>query len=105
LTEQRNSCLLISVSIDNLKRREPIPAGRLVGTRCSWMVRYRPLLSQMEFTKFVVLMRDLAPYLLLIIDSADGNRSGRQDRNPAIGRRNLELILNGCPEAVPLFRS
>jgi hypothetical protein len=38
-------------------------AGRLLGTRCAWMARYAPLLTPEEFTKFVILMRDLAPYL------------------------------------------
>jgi hypothetical protein len=39
--------------------------------------------------------------LLFIIDPA--NKSHQQDRNPAIGRQNLELILNGHPEAKQLF--
>jgi hypothetical protein len=65
------------------------------------MAGYAPLLTPAEFTKFVVLMRDLAPYLLLIIDPKNHNR--RQDRNPTIGRKNLELILHCCPAAVPLF--
>jgi len=52
----------------DLKGRQPIPAGRLLGTRGAWMARYRPLLSETEFTKVVVLMRDLAPYVLLIVD-------------------------------------
>jgi len=46
-------------------------------------------------------MRDLAPYLVFLIDRQ--NKSRRQDRNPPIGRQNLEWILNGHPEAVPLF--
>jgi hypothetical protein len=88
---------------DDLKRREQIIPGQLYGTRCAWMAQYAPLLSSAEFTKFVVLMRHLAPYLmLLIIDPAKANNH-RQDRNPAIGRRNLEMILYGCPGAVPLF--
>ena len=66
------------------------------------MIRYEPLLSAQEFTKFVVLMRDLAPYPLFLVDSGTHNR--RQDRNPPIGRKNLELILNGCPDAVQLFK-
>jgi hypothetical protein len=87
---------------DDLKRRSPIVPGQLYGTRSAWMARYQPLLSPAEFTKFVVLMRDLAPYLLLTIDPT--NHGHRQDRNPAIGRKNLELILDGCPDAVPLFK-
>jgi len=66
------------------------------------MIRYEPLLSAQEFTKFVVLMRDLAPYLLFLIDPQNHNH--RRDRNPAIGRRNLELILDGHPDAVQLFK-
>jgi hypothetical protein len=86
----------------DLPARPPIVAGRLLGTRCAWMTRYASLLTPEEFTKFVILMRDLAPYLVLLIDSA--NKSRRQDRNPPIGRINLELILDGCPDAVPLFK-
>jgi hypothetical protein len=89
------------VLYDDLPPRPPIAPGRLVGTRAAWMARYRPLVSESEFTKFVVLMRDLAPYLLLLVDTQGGSR--RRDRNPPIGRRNLELILNGCPDARPLF--
>ena len=89
------------VLYDDVKRRQPIPAGRLVGTRCAWMTRYEPLLSEPGFTKFVVLMRDLAPYLLFLVDPQNHNR--RQDRNPPVGRKNLELILHGCPEAKQLF--
>ena len=59
-------------------------------------------LKPSEFTKFYTLMKDLAPYLLLIIDPAQGNNH-RRDRSPAVGRRNLELILYGSPGAVPLF--
>jgi len=89
------------VLYDQVKRRQPITPGRLLGTRCAWMAGYSALLSAEEFTKFVVRMRDLAPYLVFLIDRQ--NKSRRQDRNPPIGRQNLEWILNGHPEAVPLF--
>jgi hypothetical protein len=82
-------------------RRQPIAAGRLFGTRLAWMARYAPLMSSVEFTKFAVLMRDLAPYLLLLIDAQNRNR--RRDRSPAVGRKNIELILYGDSDAVPLF--
>jgi hypothetical protein len=65
------------------------------------MTRYAPLLDENEFTKFVGLMRNLSPFVLLLIDPQ--NRSRRQDRCPAITRRNLEFILDGHPDAVPLF--
>jgi hypothetical protein len=87
----------------DVKRREQIAPGRLLGTRAQWMARYAPLLTESEFTRFAVLMRDLAPYLLLlIIDPAKANNH-RRDRNPTIGRQTLELILYGHPDAVKLF--
>jgi hypothetical protein len=54
-----------------------------------------------EFTKFVILVRDLGPFVILLVDPS--NRSRRQDRSAAVTRRNLEFILNGHPDAVPLF--
>jgi hypothetical protein len=87
---------------DDLKRPEPIAVGRLLGTRCAWMTRYQPLLSEAEFTKFVVLMRGLGPFLLMLISPE--SRSRRQDRNPAINRENLLWIIQGHPAAVPLFK-
>jgi hypothetical protein len=89
------------VLYDDLKYRQPIAAGRLLGTRCAWLAPYRPLLSESEFTKFVVLVRNLGPFVVVLIDPE--SRSWRQDRNPAIGRQNLLWIINGHPEAVPLF--
>ena len=89
-------------SLYDVKRRQQIIPGRLLGTRAQWMAPFRTLLSASEFTKFVVLMKDLAPCLLLIIDPVNGN-GHRRDRSPTIGRRNLELILYGSPGAVPLF--
>jgi hypothetical protein len=55
-----------------------------------------------ELTKFVVLMRNLSPFVLVLISPE--SRSRRQDRNPAIGRENLLWIINGHPAAVPLFK-
>jgi hypothetical protein len=89
------------VVYDDIKRREPIAAGRLLGTRCAWMSRYKPLLNDPEFTKFAVLAKDLSPFILLLIDPE--SRSRRQDRNPAIGRQNLLWVIDGHPDAVPLF--
>ena len=87
---------------DDLKRRQPIAPGRLLGSRLAWMARYANLMNSDEVTKFVTLMRNLAPYLLLIINP-ENRKSHRLDRNPAIGRRNVELIINGDPDATPLF--
>jgi hypothetical protein len=87
----------------DVKRREQIAPGRLYGTRAHWMARYAPLLTETEFTRFAVLMRDLAPYLLLLIVDPTKANNHRRDRNPTIGRQTLELILYGHPESVPLF--
>jgi hypothetical protein len=86
---------------EDLKRWQPIVAGRLLGTRCAWMARYRPLLTESEFTKFVILVRNLGPFILMLIDPE--SRSRRQDRNPAIRRENLLWVIDGHPSAVPLF--
>jgi hypothetical protein len=89
------------VLYNDLPPRQPIIAHRLHGTRFAWMTRYAPLISQDELTKFVTLMRNLSPFVLLLVDPS--NKSRRQDRCPAITRRNLEFILSGHPDAVPLF--
>jgi hypothetical protein len=59
------------------------------------MARYRPLLTESVFTKFVILVRNLGPFVLLLIDPE--SRSRRQDRNSAIERENLMWVLNGHP--------
>jgi hypothetical protein len=87
----------------DLKRREPIPPGRLLGTRAMWMLRYVPLMTTDEFTKFFTLARDLSPFILLLI--APRSHSRRQDRNATIGRQNLEWVLYGHPSAVPLYEN
>jgi hypothetical protein len=79
-------------------------AGRLLGTRAAWMSNYQSLLSANEFTKFYFLMKNLAPYLLLLIIDPVKANNHRQDRNPAIGRRNLERVLYGSPNATLLFK-
>jgi hypothetical protein len=67
------------------------------------MSTYQPLLSADEFTKFFFLMKNLAPYLLLLIVDPAKNGSHRRDRSPTIGRKNLKLVLYGDDDAVPLF--
>jgi len=89
---------------DHVKpRREQIIPGRLYGTRCAWMTGFSELLSPAEFTKFVVLLKNLAPYLLLLVVDPTKANNHRRDRNPTIGRQTLELILSGHPDAVRLF--
>jgi hypothetical protein len=59
------------------------------------MLRYAHLLDAGEFTKFVVLVRDLGPFVVMLIDPE--SRSRRRDRNPTIGRENLLWVINGHP--------
>jgi hypothetical protein len=68
------------------------------------MTNYQPLLSPAEFTKFYILMKNLAPYLLLLIIDPAKNGSHRRDRSPTISRKNLELVLNGDPAGILLFQ-
>ena len=44
---------------------------------------------------------NLGPFVILLIDPSNRNR--RQDRSAKVTRHNLELILNGHLDAVPLF--
>jgi hypothetical protein len=89
------------VLYDDIKPKHAIPAGRLLGTRCAWMVRYEPLMNAAEFAKFVTLAKDLSPFVVLLVNPESHSR--RRDRNPTIGRQNLEWVLSGHPDAVPLF--
>jgi len=90
------------VLYDDIKPRTAIPAGRLLGTRCAWMARFEPLLSPSEFAKFVALAKDLSPFVVVLINPESHSR--RRDRNPTIGRQNLEWVIHEHPNAVPLFK-
>jgi hypothetical protein len=86
---------------DDMKPGQPIHPGQLLGRRELWMARFAPVMNDREFTKFVILTRNLGPFVLMLL--APRSRSRRQDRNPAIGRENILWVLNGHPAAVPLF--
>ena len=89
---------------DELRKPTRIIASRLFGSRCAWMIDHRSLMNSDEFTKFFYLMKNLAPYLLLlIVDPAGKANSHRRDRNPSVSRRNIDLVLHGDPDAVLLF--
>jgi hypothetical protein len=66
---------------DDVKRRQQIAPGRLLGTRSAWVTQYAALLSADEFTKFYFLMKNLAPYLLLMIADPSKTNNHRRDRN------------------------
>jgi sigma-70-like protein len=88
---------------DDLPPRPPVVPARLVGTHAQWMTRYAHLMDAAEFSKFFALTKGLSLFVVILVDPA--NRSRRQDRCPAINRRNLEFVLNGHPDAAPLFGS
>jgi hypothetical protein len=90
------------VMYDSLPPRPAIAPGRLVGTRSAWMLRYAPLLDAAEFSKFVVISRNLGAFTVMLIDPQ--SRSRRLDRNPTVTKQNLLWILNGHPDARPLFQ-
>jgi hypothetical protein len=89
------------IVFDHLPRRPLIQAARLLGTRAQWALRYVDLLSPAEFDKFFRLSHGLSPFIVVLIDPQ--SRSRRLDRNPQIGRQNLLWVINGHPDAVPLF--
>jgi hypothetical protein len=88
---------------DDLRCTEQIISNRLLGTRAAWMVDYRSLMTKDEFTKFYHLMKNLAPYLMLLVVDPTKANNHRRDRNPTIGRQTLELILYGHSDARALF--
>ena len=59
------------------------------------MVRYRPLLSEAEFTKFAVLATGLGPFIAMLINPE--SRSRRLDRNPTLGSRIYCGLFTGIP--------
>jgi DNA-directed RNA polymerase specialized sigma24 family protein len=86
---------------DDFAPRKIVPPSRLAPTRSRWAVRFSPLMTPTEFTKFAYLTRDLSPFVLFLIAPKASSR--RQDRNAPVGRDNVRWILYGHPEAKPLF--
>jgi hypothetical protein len=89
------------LTYDDFGPRKPVHPNQLTHTRARWMMRLAPLMTPQEFTKFVHLVRDLSPFVLFMV--APEVRSRRQDRNPQLGRPNVEWVLHGHPQAELLF--
>jgi hypothetical protein len=85
----------------HLPPRPAIVAGKLLGTRSGWMAQYRPLMDEAEFSKFTRLMKNLAPYTVLLLNPE--NRSRRGDRCATVSRSDVETVLFGSPGAELLF--
>jgi hypothetical protein len=75
----------------------------LRGTKGLPLLRYSNYLSKPEWPRFIGLMRDLAPYLVVLV-KPDNERGIRAGTWSAV-RQNLEWILYGIPNATPLFAS
>lgn len=82
-------------------KHEPVTPANLCRTKGLPLLRYVNFLSPQEFSKFAALMNDLAPSLVVLVKPANEKRIRAGDW-PAV-RENLELVLNGTPEAWPLF--
>ncbi len=74
---------------------------QLRGTRGLPLLRYTNFLTPQEFAKLVVLMKDLAPSLVVLVRPT--NEAQIRGRNWSAIRENLVLILEGDPTATPLF--
>jgi hypothetical protein len=59
-------------------------------------------MNAVELTKFVILARDLSSFVILLVDPE--NHSRRLDHCAQVSRSNIEFVLNGHPDAVPLFQ-
>jgi hypothetical protein len=79
----------------------PVSLGGLRGTKQMPLARYFNFLSPPEFSKFVRLMRDLAPSLIFLVRPANAPAIKRGEW-PAV-RENLQCVLDGIPEATALF--
>ena len=65
------------------------------------MIRYSNFLSPEEFNKLAVLMKDLAPTLVILVrpQNAAGIKAGHWESV----RKNLMIVLEGDDRASPLF--
>jgi hypothetical protein len=73
----------------------------LKGTKLEALMRYAYFLGAADFSKLAVLMRDLAPSLVLAMRPE--NICGIRRGDPEASRANLRLVLDGEPNARPLF--
>jgi hypothetical protein len=80
---------------------EPARPEQLYGTKGLPLLRYINFLSPQEFAKITILMRDLAPSLVVLVKPA--NEAGIRRREWPAVRENLEWVLHGIPDATPLF--
>ena len=82
-------------------KHRAVTPGALRGTKQMHLSRFHNFLSPEEFSKFVALMRDLAPSLVLLVRPANAPRIKHGEWSAI--RENLQLILESDPAASPLF--
>lgn len=83
------------------KRLPVIHPDLLRGSKLEPLRRYGVFLSQNDFSKLAVLMKDLAPNLVLAMRPENIGAIRRGEPEPTLD--NLRLVLNGEPNARPLF--
>jgi hypothetical protein len=83
------------------KKHDPIDKECLHGTKGVPLLRYTNFLTEAEFTKLVILLKNLASFLVILVKPENAARI-KAGEWVAV-RENLELILNGNPKATPLF--
>jgi hypothetical protein len=70
------------------------------------LLKWKPYLSEAHFAKFAFLLRGLAPAIvgdLIDREIRSLNGDGTPERKRQIVRKNLLAVLDGFPEAQPLF--
>jgi hypothetical protein len=83
------------------KRLPLISPDLLRGTKIAVLARYAKFLSESDFSKLAVLLRDLAPSLVLLMRAENACRIRRGE--PEATWINLRLVLDGPANARPLF--
>jgi hypothetical protein len=83
------------------RRLAPISPADLAGTKTAALKRYGRYLKPEEFTTLAYLLKDLAPATIFLMRPENGPKILRGDSAAAL--ENLGLILNGDPDAKPLF--
>ena len=82
-------------------KHSPVPRARLARSKSAWLVRYTNFCTAEEFAKLITLMHGLPPSLVVLVEPC--NESRIRAGNWQAVRENLWLVLEGDPQATPLF--
>ena len=85
----------------NEHRIKSVTPQELVRTRERHLIKYGRYLEPAEFSKLYALLRWLAPCLIILAKPENAGAIARGEADAT--RENLHLILDGDPEAKPLF--